>query len=220
MTRQPYTLTVPILREWFAHFNRDYFAAELPAPTIKLSRSRTRLGTMSWHCSRQFGKECRYGYTIRISTFFEQSEREFMEVFLHEMIHYYIAYKGVRDTSSHGRTFVEMMSDINAKGGWNITVSAHTGDKRISAASARNKERLILALEMANGKCYFAVVNPSYATSIKRVMTRTKDVERFRWYVSDDTFFATFPQVRTPRACHVERSVFLEKTASMKPFDI
>ena len=82
------TLTTDILRTWFRQFNTDYFGSELPMPRIVLSKARTRLGTMACKCTRRLMKRVYTDFTIRISTYYECTEREFQETLLHEMIHY------------------------------------------------------------------------------------------------------------------------------------
>ena len=86
-------LTTDILRTWFRQFNTDYFGGELPMPRIVLSKARTRLGTMACKCTRRLLKRVYSDFVIRISTYYECTEREFQETLLHEMIHYYIIYK-------------------------------------------------------------------------------------------------------------------------------
>ena len=82
------TLTTDILRAWFRQFNADYFGDELPVPRLVLSKARTRLGTMACKCQRRLLKRVYTDFTIRISTYYDCSEREYQETLLHEMIHY------------------------------------------------------------------------------------------------------------------------------------
>ena len=39
------------------------------------------------------------------------------------MIHYYIAYKGIRDSSAHGKIFRSLMSVVNTRHGRHVSVS-------------------------------------------------------------------------------------------------
>ena len=116
-------LTIDILHAWFRQFNADYFGDELPVPHIALSKARTRLGTMSYRRVRKLLRWTYTDFTIRISTYYECSEREYQETLLHEMIHYYIAYKNISDTSSHGKVFRQIMQQLNNEHGWNITIT-------------------------------------------------------------------------------------------------
>lgn len=219
MSEQRWHPDVPTLCRWFDKFNADYFHGGLPRPAIELSRSRTMVGTMSCKRSRIMGRVRLSHFKIRVSTFYQLSEREAMEVMLHEMIHYHIAYNNIGDTSAHGQVFCKIMRDINQKGGWNITVSAHMSDHELTDSAKRQRARLVMALEMRDGRCLLAVVNPSYATAIRDTLHRDRNVAKMQWYLTADPYFATFPQVRSPRARIVDRAVYAEKTASMEPFN-
>ena len=116
-------LTIDILHAWFRQFNADYFGDELPVPRILLSKARTRLGTMSYRRVRKLLRWTYTDFTIRISTYYECSEREYQETLLHEMIHYYIGVNKLKDTSAHGQIFRDMMNTINEKYGRHLTIS-------------------------------------------------------------------------------------------------
>jgi hypothetical protein len=110
-------ITTDILTKYFQQFNHDYFADGLPLPRLVPSRSRTRLGSFS--CKRKLTWRGRklYDFTIRISTYYNMTERHMQNILLHEMIHYYIAYKHIHDTSSHGAEFERMMNWLNKEHG-------------------------------------------------------------------------------------------------------
>ena len=120
--------TVVIDEAWlhasFDTFNRLYFDNELPRPRLSLSQSRTRLGSMSCKHKLTWRGYKSYQYAIHVSTYYNQTERQYQNVLLHEMIHYYIAYKGIADTSPHGKVFRQMMKNLNEKYGWEISVSS------------------------------------------------------------------------------------------------
>ena len=97
------TLTTDILHTWFRQFNADYFGDELPVPRIALSKARTRLGSLTYSRVLRLSGWKYTDFVIRISIYYECTEREFQETLLHEMIHYYIAYHNITDTSSHGK---------------------------------------------------------------------------------------------------------------------
>lgn len=125
-------LTVEILKEWFVRFNADYFDGTLPLPRLALSRARTRLGSISYKRRRRWLKTEVYDFCIRVSTYYACSERDYQNVLLHEMIHYYIAYHRLRDTSAHGRLFRKMMAELNIRYGWQISISARKRELSIS----------------------------------------------------------------------------------------
>ena len=215
------TLTTDILYTWFRQFNTDYFAGELPIPRIALTKARTRLGTMACRRTRRLLRWEYTDFTIRISTYYECSEREYQETLLHEMIHYYITYKQIPDKSSHGHVFREMMTRLNREYGWHIAVSASMRGRQLADASSRaHSSYLVLALVLDDGKRMLSVVNPRLARAIDAQAEGVKRIVDHRWYMSQDTYFRTFPRVRTLRARLVAADVYNEKTAAMQPLVI
>ena len=213
------TLTVDILRVWFRQFNDEYFGGELPVPRIVLSKSRTRLGTMACKCTRRLMRRVYSDFTIRISIFYEQTEREFQTTLLHEMIHYYIMYKHIPDTSAHGRVFSGMMQRLNTQYGWNITVSSSMRGHAIAdaQAAARTRTYVVLALVLDSGERMLTVVSPRSARKIDALAHGTARITDHRWYMTQDHYFDDFPQVRSLRARKVPGDVYNEKTAAMQP---
>ena len=218
------TLNVDILRQWFWQFNREYFAGELPEPRLYLSRARTRLGNMSFRRGRFTGRPT--DFAIGISTCYQLTQKECQEVLIHEMIHYYIAYRRIADTSSHGRMFRSIMQHINSRYGWNITVSYRPSSLRPSeslcAASGGGSTRryTVLALELKNGKCMLSVVSPKSVTRIEKLLHGVGAVASHAWYATDDDFFFMYPKVRSLRAIRVDRDVYEAKTAAMTPLSV
>ena len=102
-------ITVEWMKQWFETFNRAYFQGVLPQPALQLSRSRTRLGSLSYKRVRTWKGMKNENYTLRLSNYYDLSERECQNTLLHEMIHYIIAYKDWKDTSAHGQLFRSMM---------------------------------------------------------------------------------------------------------------
>ena len=216
------TLTVDILQTWFRQFNADYFGAELPLPRLGLSKARTRLGTMSSKCRRRLLR-CTYSdFTIRISTYYDCTEREYQETLLHEMIHYYITYKRIPDTSSHGHAFRAMMRSLNEKHGWNITVSSSMRDHKPADPQTARKTRtyVVLAIVLRDGSRMLSVVSPRSARMIDQRARMAKEIADHRWYMTQDEYFREFPKVRSLRARRVTSDVYNEKTAAMQPLTL
>lgn len=207
------------LRAWFGQFNRIYFGGELPEPRLMLSRARTRLGTMACRRVRRGFKTELTDFTIRVSTYYEQDVRGYQTVLLHEMIHYYIAYKRLRDDAPHGRLFRQMMATLNDRYGWNISVST---SMRGAETTRREppRERLVLALVMRSGERWLSVVNPRYARSIVRQLHSVPKVESFSWFVSRDDFFRHFPAARSLRGRKVSSSDFDRLVAEGRPVEV
>lgn len=211
-------ISVQWLEQWFTVFNEQYFDSGLPLPRLALSRSRTRLGSMSCKRLTRLLRGTKFSdFTIRLSNYYDLSEREFQNVLLHEMIHYSIAYTGLKDTSPHGVVFRRMADEFNRKHGWNIKVTGSTRGVK-PAKPQPDREFLVLALLLDSGEHLFSVVNPRYAHEIDRNIRSVSRVKNFSWYTTRDHYFMDFPRVRSLRGRRVSMNVYEKKTAEMTPF--
>jgi len=204
-------LTARYLRERFLALNDEYFGGELPLPYLRVSNSRTRMGSFS--CTRYrksiFSKGVFTNFKIAVSEYYKQTAEEIDDTLLHEMIHYLIAYRQLRDTSSHGTLFKKEMARLNAMGR-HLTISVRTRHLETRQQNKR-QQHLVLALEDRNGKRYLAVVHPSYRKYIEKQLHLATTITAHHWFVSNDDFFNDFPQARTLRA----RQVTTEKYDSL-----
>lgn len=208
------------MRAWFDTFNRQYFNGELPLPRLALGNSRTRLGSMSCRRRRTLTGWRFSDFAIRLSTYYDCTEREMQTVLLHEMIHYYIAWKGIRDDAPHGSVFRSIMNRLNTRHGWDISVSTSMRGRKTAAPHNDRRPRLVLALENSRGECFLTVVNPRYAAQLKSRLKNAVDATQRAWFVSTDPFFSDFTTVRSLRARKVKREVFDEKIACGTMIDI
>ena len=212
--------TIVRLDAWFAEYNRLYFSDKLPRPGLALSRSRTRLGYMK--CVSRPGKSGPRlsGFSIYVSVYYDCEERVYQTVLLHEMIHYYIAYLGLRDTSAHGPLFREMMTAIN-KHGWHITVSQCTRGWKVREHLRSRRVRLILVIKTASRGTFVSAVNPSYARSIRRKISLIgSDVLSAEWYTTSDEEFEAYSEVRSLRGRRVSAEELERLVPLLKPLDI
>lgn len=117
--------TIPYIRQHFDEYNARFFGGSLPPISIKLSHARTFLGKVTFTRRRSwlFGPTRNENFVLRINTRIDLPEELVQDTILHEMIHYYIAVNQLRDTSTHGRLFRQMMKRINAEGNRHITIS-------------------------------------------------------------------------------------------------
>lgn len=205
------------LHRQFDRFNSQYFAGKLPTPRLSTGHSRTQLGSMT--CKRKSNTGEYYDFTIRLSNYYDQSEHSFQSVLLHEMIHYYIAHKGIKDSSPHGVVFRKMMNLLN-RDGWGINVSAKTKNMDNIRPAVRNSavRYLILAIEMSDGRRLLSSVSPRSALRINKALQTIRQVDRFSWYTTRDPWFEDMPKVRTLRGRCVNADLYNEKVKSMTPF--
>lgn len=209
-------ITLNDIKEWFGRFNDEYFGGELPQPRLMLSKASTRLGTMAYRRRRKLFSTELYDFTIRISTCYDLTEKEYRDVLVHEMIHLYIAYKGLRDTSPHGQIFRSIMERLNRTHSLNMSVSASVKKERREGGVPEGKTYLVLALRMANGDRMLSVVNPRYALTIDRRLRAISQIERHEWFCSTDSYFFGLPAVRSLRGRKVTKELFDDMTGKMK----
>ncbi len=202
-------LTAKILREWFGRFNTEYFNGGLPEPRLLVSSARTQLGQFS---CRRVRKRLSQGYTlmgftIKVSDYYEMSEHDYQQTLLHEMIHYYIAYTGARDTSPHGRLFRQWAERINKAGGWQITVSSRTEQYAVRNQHT-DAQYLLVLIKTTNHLYYLSVINPSYRNYVNQQAERSALVETYHFMVSTDKKYATWPKSRSLRGRRISEEEY------------
>ena len=156
-------ITIDYLTEKFNEYNAKYFNSELPLPQFKLGRARRTYGQHKR--TRFFGK---FVSQITISTFWERTEKNYCTTLLHEMIHYYIRFKGLKDNKMHGRLFYQIADRIN-KDGWDIR---RCGENTTTPSDA-NKQTLHLAVFKKSNTYHLIRMNPKYKY---RLLTRLSTI--------------------------------------------
>lgn len=206
------------LHTWFDIFNRTYFQGELPTPRLALSKARTRLGSMS--CKRRFTSQGSktFDYAIHISTYYQQTERQYQNVLLHEMIHYYISYKGIKDTAPHGQVFHSMMTTLNGKHGWEISVRSKMTETEYNAEYPNTKPYLVLVVETVEEQLFISVVNIKYTYDIQQQVNKFNEIKHHQWYISTNTYFHHFPAVRSLRGKKISAEELDSLLPMLKPF--
>ena len=208
-------LTIDYLRQAFEHYNNLIFDGKLPVPKLKWSRAKTRLGQMACKRKMSWGRTKSYDFSISVSNYYKLTTEQIDDVLIHEMIHYSIAYTGLKDTSSHGIVFRGMMDKINRTFGRHITISVRTRNLQ-PRTTQQPKDYLILALEMKDGKYFLSSVNPSAAGKLAISLTRTREIAHYAWYQSQDEYFHSMPRVRSLRGRQVSKEVYTTMIEKMK----
>lgn len=157
-------------------------------------------------------------FTLSISNYYDQTEYQFRNVLLHEMIHLSIAASGIKDTSSHGVVFRGMMDRLNREG-WNISVTTpmRGTPKAYTGSSTVIQQYLVLAIEMKDGKHFLSSVNPKFAKSLNVRLQRLPEVKHYAWYTTNDKWFEDMPKVRSLRGRVVDTDTYARKTATFHP---
>ena len=173
------------------------FGGTLPVPPIHLTDSRTYMGMMT--CRKRvglFGKKHFSNFALRISKRFDFTEQELQDTLIHEMIHYYISYNQLQDSSAHGQLFRQMMNDINEKYGRHITVSHRSSrEERLQVIGSKPRPRVFAIIEMYDGDQFIKCVPriKQRIESMHRRLTSSPEVRSLKWYFSTDPYFALFP---------------------------
>lgn len=113
--------------------NRKYFDNLLPTPWFETINNTNVLGKFEHHKNSKNCKTPIRDQVIKMSDCFDYPEKDFVEIMVHEMIHYYIAWNRIKDNKSHGRIFMQMANDIKKKYGLDVM-------KQISASSFETTE--------------------------------------------------------------------------------
>ena len=100
--------------------NMEYFEGKLLFPQFGLLHSFRTCGYFQYTKGGWFDKTL-YDPTISITDYYEFTEKQFRDIMVHEMIHYYLAYFGIDKRCKHGKKFKEMAERLNRTYGLNVT---------------------------------------------------------------------------------------------------
>ncbi len=194
---------IPFIRKTFGRFNDLCFGGVLPQIPIVLTKAGSFLGKMEYRQKRDmFGNVAAYdGFRMKISTSFDLPEEELEDVVIHEMIHYYIAYRNIKDSSVHGEVFRRMMDLINLKYGRHINVRHKGGTGRVTVRNAGGNFRkyIICISSFAGGDKGVTVCASTRISGIYRLLPKHYRITGMEWYVSCDPFFSRYPRSNTPK---------------------
>ena len=119
-------ITEDTIKEKFRKFNSDYFGKALPLPKFTLLHSYRYLGYFL--CDKIIGKRKLKHPEIQISDYYDWNEKELDNVIIHEMIHYYLAYKHIDNELTHGEEFTKMADKLNKEYGFHISERIDTSN--------------------------------------------------------------------------------------------
>lgn len=192
--------TLDYVSRKFEEFNTLCFDGELPPLPIRLNNAGRSLGMFvhprTWPFWKSRGKgECH----MRISTRLDLPEREVEDTIIHEMIHYWIWYRKIRDNGVHGDAFMTKMREINRLHGRRITVSHRSSEEQL-ATDCHHRNNYICVQHWTGGRLTLTVCARTCIFDIHRAFAAHPQVESLEWFWSMDTWFNRFPVSRTPKA--------------------
>lgn len=184
----------------FREFNKLCFADTLPELPIRMSAGNRAMGVFI-HPSRYPSVaprgvgECH----MRISNRYDLPERQIEDIILHEMIHYYIWYRRIEDTSAHGPAFRRIMNEINRNFGRNLHVSHRTSKEQLDSDRS-HRLHIICLTEWIDGMKGFTPVARTRIFSIHRAFTSDSRVRKLKWIYTANPHFNRYPKALVPKA--------------------
>lgn len=189
--------SVEYLQKKFEYFNKLIFSSELPPIPIKLSNARSYVGQCC--CKRRrtlLGKVQCYDFSIRVNGKMDFKETELEDVLIHEMIHYYIFFKGLKDSSSHGKIFRDIMDRVNSTFSRHISISHKlSSEQREQQKDNRIRPHIIAIISLKDGRNALKLL-PRNTQSIcfyNRELNRSGIVDSIVYYIGSDPWFNRFP---------------------------
>lgn len=200
--------TIEFVERKFDEFNQQIFGGKLPKIPVVLSDAKTFLGQCVCRTRRlPNGSVEKYDFKLRINTRLDLPEREVEDIIIHEMIHYYIGYHQLKDTSAHGQFFRRIMNEINTKLGRNLSVShKSTKKQREELIDQKARYHVIAVVSFHDGKIGIKV--------LPRVLQRilyyynnvlaNHGVKSVELYMSNNTFFNRYPNSASLRIHYLD----------------
>lgn len=185
------------LRERFNYFNHQIFHGELPAVTLRISSSMRTMGTLR-HPRYRRASDNPSEIILSISNRYDLGEKELEDTIIHEQIHLYIYWKGIRDTSVHGERFKQTMQYINSRYGRCISVKKKF-DETLSATDRISKIRPAIITVTSTGEQTITVCSPRYLISIYGQIQRWPGYQPLHIIVSADSHLSKYPSSRTAK---------------------
>lgn len=204
----------------FAEFNRLMFGGRLPLPPVRLSDAGSFLGQCVSKSRRlPDGHAENYDFELRINTRYDLPEHTLEDVIIHEMIHYFIAYNGLRDSSPHGRLFKALMQSINTAFNRNLSISHKlTPEQKEQAVSARRTLHVIAAVYFRSGQTGVKVL-PRVVTKIldyDNKARRHPDVRQVEYYLHDNPYFNRYPTSAALRVHDIDPATLKENLSGAR----
>ena len=197
--------TVEYLEERFDTFNGMCFEGALPRIPIRLSNARSFVGRLQYRPVRDWRGRIvrREDFVLRISARFDLPEAEVEDTLIHEMIHYWIALEGIKDSSTHGKVFRAKMQEINGRYGRHLTISHKSTPEELDRDTCIRNHHVCVS-RLADGRTAVTVAASTCVPRIRRMLRWSPTVRSGVWFVSRDPWFNRFPRCRTAKLFPVD----------------
>ncbi len=202
--------TIPYVEKKFEEFNQLMFDGKLPKLPIELSDAKTFLGLCVYKKRRTLlGRTECCDFKLRISTRIDLVEAEVEDIIIHEMIHYYIGYNNLKDSSAHGRVFRHIMNTINEKFGRHIKISHKlTKEEKEQLYDTKRRWRVVAYMTFKDGRTGIKVlprIMPRIANYYNAV-SRESSVECIELYMTNNPYFNRYPNSSALRVHYIDKA--------------
>ena len=119
--------TMPMM---FSECNKKYFNSSLPTPKFGLINKTNILARFEYF--KEKDKKIKHK-KILFSDCFDFDEKVFINLMVHEMIHYYLAWNNIKNPTKHGEEFMKIANKLNEEFGLDVT-------KKVDASSFTRTE--------------------------------------------------------------------------------
>lgn len=186
--------TVEYVNTKFEEFNRLCFEGKLPPIPVAVTQAKSYLGKVVFKKNTGFLKKTKYSdFRMLISNRRDLDSDVVDDTILHEMIHYWILFNGIRDTSTHGEVFRRMMHDFNRRFGRKVTVS-HRVTKEEMERNRERKSNLVCISRLKDGSYGITVAARTRILELWDGLEAWDLVERSRWIFTEHPFFGNYPR--------------------------
>ena len=198
-------ITVSDIQGIFNKYNSLCFDGKLPLPRIRIGHAKGYLGQLRYKVKKdKSGKATYSDFSLNFTQRYEMDQEKLEDVVIHEMIHYYIHYNNIQDTSAHGVVFRKMMDDINIRFKRNITISDRSG-LPVSDESQQIKMHLVCVATLKSGDTGVAVCARTRAFEIYDELPKRYDILKFSWYFTSDQYFNRFKRTNTAKLYRADK---------------
>lgn len=209
--------TLDYIESKFHEFNALIFDGVLKPLPFKLSSARTFLGQLRYRRRRKWlGGWIYEDFQLVISACKDFDERLLEDTLIHEMIHYYILFNQLQDTTAHGKLFRQMRDDINRRFGRNVTISHKVSDKERFEDTDRRKHLLCVS-HFRDGRVGVTLAAETRVIMLWRELSKFPEVVECRWYITYNSFFNRFRRSLKPKIYLVDKAELERKIFDATP---
>ena len=210
--------TIEYIEKKFEEYNHQMFGGRLPKLPIVLSDAKSFLGQcVARTTTLPNGLKQYSDFELRINTRVDYPEEIVEDIIIHEMIHYFIFYNNLHDSSAHGNIFLSIMQSINENYGRKLSISHHaTKEETEQSISTKRTWHVVAVINFKNGKVGVKVL-PRVMPKINNFCEQLKGektIDSISLYMTDEPFFNRFPTSVALRINYVEKDDLIKNLSN------